>query len=72
MTLILTDEEKRVLFLLAQGFTNKEISAKLSISDEATKIYLDAIYKKLDVNNRVSAMLKANEMNIPDLQEISR
>lgn len=70
MTQALTDREKSVLFLLAQGLKNEEISARLYISVHTTKAHLEMIYEKLGVNNRVQAALKAIDVGYFSLKEI--
>ncbi len=51
----LSDQERRVLALVADGKTNKEIAASLSLSDKTVKNYLANIYDKLEVSRRSQA-----------------
>jgi two-component system response regulator DevR len=51
----LSPQEKRVLALVAQGKTNKEIAAVLSLSDKTVKNYLSNIFVKLRVSRRSQA-----------------
>lgn len=60
----LTKRETEVLKLLAEGLTRGEISNKLCISISAVKRYIEAIYKKLNVNNKISAVASARKLNI--------
>ncbi len=53
---IVTDREKEILLLLVEGMTNKDISAKLCISEPTVKSHIQNIYKKLEVNNRVQLL----------------
>jgi len=55
----LTDREREVLDLLAQGLTNKEIADKLIITTNTVKRHLKAIFEKLDVHTRSAATAKA-------------
>jgi len=55
----LTDREREVLELLAQGLTNKEIAEKLFITTNTVKRHLKAIFEKLDVHTRSAATAKA-------------
>jgi RNA polymerase sigma factor (sigma-70 family) len=55
----LTDREREVLDLLAQGLTNKEIAEKLVITTNTVKRHLKAIFEKLDVHTRSAATAKA-------------
>jgi DNA-binding NarL/FixJ family response regulator len=56
---LLTDREREVLDLLAQGLTNKEIAEKLFITTNTVKRHLKAIFEKLDVHTRSAATAKA-------------
>lgn len=53
-----TEREKEVLHLLLEGLSNKEISQRLIISGHTTKVHIASIYKKLEVTNRVQAVVK--------------
>lgn len=55
----ITRREAEVLFWVAQGKTDWEISQILSISDRTVNKHLEQIYRKLGVNNRTSATSKA-------------
>jgi DNA-binding NarL/FixJ family response regulator len=56
---VLTDREREVLDLLAQGLTNKQIAEKLVITTNTVKRHLKAIFEKLDVHTRSAATAKA-------------
>jgi len=56
---LLTDREREVLDLLAQGLTNKEIAEKLFITTNTVKRHLKAIFEKLGVHTRSAATAKA-------------
>ena len=60
----LTEREREVLTYLARGFSNAEISRKLSVSLATVKFHLANIYTKLGVNNRVEAVTTALEHNL--------
>ena len=66
----LTERESHVLSLLAFGLTNKEISNKLHISVHTTKAHLESIYDKLDVSNRVQAVVRAVQLDAVSVDEI--
>lgn len=55
----LTEREREVLDLLAQGLTNKEIAEKLFITSNTVKRHLKAVFEKLDVHTRAAAAAKA-------------
>ena len=51
----LSDQERRVLALVAEGKTNKEIAALLQLSDKTVKNYLSNVYEKLQITRRSQA-----------------
>jgi len=55
----LTMRELAVLRLLADGKTNKEIGAALSIAEGTVKVHLTHLFEKLGVSNRTEAMAAA-------------
>lgn len=55
----LTNRERDVLALLADGASNSEIARDLSISVQAVKNHLGSIFRKLEVTNRTSAAVLA-------------
>ena len=52
---LLSPQEKRVLELVVQGRTNKEIADKLSLSENTVKNYLGNVFEKLHVRRRSQA-----------------
>ena len=60
----LSPREVEVLGLIAQGKTNKEISAALFVSPGTVKAHTSNIYRKLDVTNRTEAVARARELDI--------
>lgn len=61
-TLKLRDLE--ILRLIAQGKTNREISARLHLSEHTVKGYVKDILKKLGVHSRIEAVMIAKERGI--------
>jgi DNA-binding NarL/FixJ family response regulator len=57
----LTDRERQVLELIAQGLSNAEIAAKLSISMKTVRNHVSNIFNKLQVSDRVQAAIQARE-----------
>jgi DNA-binding NarL/FixJ family response regulator len=62
----LTEREREVLVLLAQGLTNKEIARVLVITPNTVKRHLKSLFAKLDVNTRSAASAKAISMGIEE------
>ena len=63
----LTEREKDVLRLLAQGKMNKEIAAELFISERTVKFYVSAILSKLGAGNRTEAVAFAAQRGLVKL-----
>ncbi len=55
----LTRREREVLELLAGGLRNKEIAARLALSEKTVRNHMSAILGKLQVNDRTEAALIA-------------
>jgi len=51
----LSPQEQRILPLVAEGKTNKEIAASLGLSDKTVKSYLYNIFQKLQITRRAQA-----------------
>jgi DNA-binding CsgD family transcriptional regulator len=60
----LSEREKEVLQLVAEGLTNREISQRLSISANTVKVHLRNIFEKTDVTSRTEATVYAIEQRI--------
>ncbi len=57
----MTDREKEVCSLLAQGFTNRQIADKLYISEGTVKNYVSNIYDKTGIHDRSKLIVAMNE-----------
>jgi len=55
----LTNREREVLELLAEGLSNKEIAARLKVSDHTAKFHVVAILDKLGATTRTEAVVLA-------------
>jgi len=54
----LTDRESEILYYLGNGCSNTTIAEKLFISENTVKFHIKNIYLKLDVKNRIQALLR--------------
>ncbi len=60
----LTAREQEVLQLLARGLRNKEIAARLYVSERTVNFHLANIYHKLNVSGRTEALSRALEQGL--------
>ena len=60
----LTDREKEILTLVAKGKSNSEIADELFVREVTVKTHLNSIFRKLKVQNRVQAVLLAQQTEI--------
>ncbi len=51
----LTAQERRILLLVAEGKTNKEIASEIFLSDKTVKNYVSSILSKLNLERRAQA-----------------
>ncbi len=61
----LTPRELEILRLIAQGLRNREIAARLVISEKTVGNHISNIFSKLQVNDRSQAILRALHSGIP-------
>jgi DNA-binding NarL/FixJ family response regulator len=52
---LLTENENKILHLIAEGKTNREIAAEVYLSDKTVKNYVSSILRKLNVKRRSEA-----------------
>jgi two-component system, NarL family, response regulator YdfI len=60
----LTPREVEVLRLMAEGFGNKEIAARLGISGHTVKFHISSILAKLSVSSRTEAVTQGIRMGL--------
>lgn len=65
----LTGRELAVLKQMASGYTNREIAKNLSISDRTVSTHVSHILGKLQVDNRVKAIMKAIQEGMIEFEE---
>jgi DNA-binding NarL/FixJ family response regulator len=60
----LTDRERAILNLIAQGHNNPEIAARLVLSPSTVRNYVSNIFGKLQVADRAQAIVRAREAGL--------
>jgi NarL family two-component system response regulator LiaR len=63
----LTEREREILALLAQGMTNNEISQKLFIAVPTVKFHITNLFSKMRVESRTEAVLAAIKNKLVDV-----
>jgi two-component system, NarL family, response regulator DegU len=61
---ILTERELGVLAFVAEGLTNKQIAARLWLSEQTIKFHVRNVYRKLGVSSRTEALRFAHEHDL--------
>ncbi|HVQ21779.1 MAG TPA: response regulator transcription factor [Candidatus Saccharimonadia bacterium] len=61
----LTSQEQKILALVAEGKTNKEIASEVFLSDKTVKNYVSSILSKLNLERRAQAAAYVAKHRIP-------
>ena len=61
---LFTPREREILNLMVRGRTNQEIAKEMFISINTAKAHVSNILNKLDVKDRVQAVVKAIRCNL--------
>ncbi len=64
----LNERESQILSLISDGYTNREIARKLSLSLDTIKWYNKQLFSKLGVSSRTQATAMAREYGLLDAQ----
>ena len=63
----LTDQEKRVLALIAEGLTNRQIGERMYLAEKTVKNYVSNLLTKLGMERRTQAAVFATKLDdLPD------
>jgi DNA-binding NarL/FixJ family response regulator len=60
----LTEREHEILSLIAEGYTNTAIAARLYLSPKTVRNYVSSIFTKLQVSDRSQAIVRAREAGL--------
>lgn len=58
---VLTDREREVLDLIAEGLTNRDIARRLTLSDKTVRNHVSNIFAKLQVADRAQVIVRARQ-----------
>jgi DNA-binding NarL/FixJ family response regulator len=62
----LTPQQRRVLMLLTDGKSNKQIAFELAVTEATVKAHLSQIFRKLGVKSRTQAVISARRLTRVD------
>jgi len=60
----LTEREHEILSIIAEGYTNTAIAARLYLSPKTVRNYVSSIFTKLQVSDRSQAIVRAREAGL--------
>lgn len=62
----LTEQERRILSLVGEGLTNRQIARVVSLAEKTVKNYVSSILAKLGVESRTQAAIFATKHRLPE------
>ena len=60
----LTEREREVLELIAQGLDNAQVAARLALSEKTVRNHVTRIFGKIEVENRSQAIVAARKAGL--------
>ncbi len=58
----LTEQERKILALIAEGMTNRQIGERLFLAEKTVKNYVSSILSKLGLERRTQAAVLASKL----------
>jgi two-component system response regulator DevR len=58
----LTDQERRILLLIAEGLTNRQIAERMFLAEKTVKNYVSSLLAKLGMERRTQAAVFASRL----------
>ena len=59
---VLTEQERRIFGLIAEGLTNRQISERMFLAEKTVKNYVSSLLSKLDLERRTQAAVLATKL----------
>jgi two-component system, NarL family, response regulator DevR len=61
----LTEQERRILLLIAEGLTNRQIAERMFLAEKTVKNYVSSLLAKLGMERRTQAAVFASRLTAP-------
>jgi DNA-binding NarL/FixJ family response regulator len=58
----LTDQERKILALIAEGLTNRQIAERMFLAEKTVKNYVSSVLAKLGLERRTQAAVLASKL----------
>ena len=60
----LSEREREILQLMAKGFRNREIAARLHLTEGTVRNYVSSLIRKMYVEDRVQVVVRAKDLGL--------